>query len=138
MDGGVRGVFQGLPQHCVSREPTTGRLVMITRGQRGFRYMNGDREPETYNRTLGLSYEQVEAMEYGAMFGFDEDLANPEAVRAVRLEMGLPVGPIQAAAAAPKQAPAPAPAPKPSLSSAPPEGVGNFVPWFEESLRIRN
>jgi hypothetical protein len=136
VDGGVRGVFQGLPQHCVSREPASGRLVMITRGQKGYRYINGDRSPETYNRTLGLSYEQVEAMEYGAIFGFDEDLADPAAVRKVRQELGLPVGLIQATAAPPPPPPPPPP-PKPTLSSEPPEGVGNFVPWFEESLRNR-
>lgn len=133
VDGGVRAVFQGLPQHCVSREPASGRLVMITRGDKGFRYINGDRDPEAYNRSLGLSYEQVEAMEYGAMFGFGEELANPEAVRQVRLELGQPVGPIQAAAAAPKAVPAPRPPP----SNAMPEDIGNFVPWFEESLRNR-
>jgi hypothetical protein len=131
VDGGVRASFQGLPEHCVSREPASGRLAMITRGQKGFRYINGERDPETYNRTLGLSYEQVEAMEYGAMFGFDEELANPEAVRKVRLEMGLPVGPIQAARPMPK----PPPPPRPKPSNAMPEDIGNFVPWFEESLR---
>lgn len=133
VDGGMRAGFQGLPQHCVSREPASGRLVMITRGQKGFRYMSGERDPETYNRSLGLSYEQVEAMEYGAMFGFDEELANPEAVRRVRLELGQPVGPIQAAAPASR----PAPPPRPRPANAMPEDIGNFVPWFEESLRNR-
>jgi hypothetical protein len=132
VDGGVRVTFQGLPQHCVSREPASGRLVVITRGQKGFRYMSSERDPETYNRSLGLSYEQVEAMEYGAMFGFDEELANPEAVRRVRLELGQPVGPIQAAAAL-----RPAPPPRPRPANTMPEDIGNFVPWFEESLRKR-
>jgi hypothetical protein len=132
VDGGERGVFQGLPTHCVSREPTTGRLVMLTRGVKGFRYLNGEREPEAYNRVLGLSYEQVEAMEYGALFGFDEALANPEAVRQVRMELGQPVGPISDT---PKAAPPPPPAPKKPARNELPEELGKFAPWFEESLQ---
>jgi len=67
-----------LPERCISREPTTGRLVMLQRGRQGFQYISGERAPQAYNRALGLSYEQVEAMEYGALFGFDAELADPD------------------------------------------------------------
>ncbi len=119
-----------LPERCVSREPATGRLVMLYRGRQGFQYINAVQPPETYNRALGLSYEQVEAMEYGALFGFDAELADPQRVRSVREELGLPVGPIGAAPAAPPPSQQPRPAPKPAL----PEDIGNFAPWFQEAL----
>jgi len=63
--------------------------------------MEGERTPEAYNSTLGLSYEQVEAMEYGALFGFDAELADPQRVRRVREDLGLPVGLITAAPSTP-------------------------------------
>jgi len=119
-----------LPERCISREPTSGRLVMLCRGRKGFQYIAGERMPEAYNRALGLSYEQVEAMEYGALFGFDEELADPDRVRQVREELGLPVGPIGAAPAPPPSRPAPRPTATPAL----PEDIGNFAPWFEEAL----
>lgn len=127
--------MQRLPEHCISREPTTGKLIVLTRGKLGFRYMAGDKNPEAYNRTLGLSYEQVEAMEYGALFGFDAELADPAHVRKVREEMGLPVGLIQAPSAKPTPA---APPPRKAIGSGLPEDLGNFVPWFEESLKSRS
>ncbi|MDE0853858.1 MAG: hypothetical protein OSA97_05490 [Nevskia sp.] len=120
-----------LPERCVSREPATGRLVMLRRGQKGFEYIGGERPPDVYNRALGLSYEQVEAMEYGALFGFDAELADPDSVRKVREDLGLPVGLIGVPAAAPaSRPPPPRPAPKPDVS----EEIGNFAPWFQEAL----
>ena len=119
-----------LPERCVSREPATGRLVMLRRGRAGFEYISGERAPEAYNRALGLSYEQVEAMEYGALFGFEGELADPDCVRKVREELGLPVGPIGAAVAAPVRPPPPRTVAVPAL----PEDIGNFAPWFQEAL----
>jgi hypothetical protein len=77
VDSGIGPALAKLPERCVSREPTSGRLVVVHRGRQGFQYINGERSPEAYNRALGLSYEQVEAMEYGALFGFDAELADP-------------------------------------------------------------
>ncbi|MBV8063728.1 MAG: hypothetical protein JOY51_09035 [Nevskia sp.] len=119
-----------LPERCVSREPASGRLVLLLRGRPGLHYIQGERKPEEYNRAMGLSYEQVEAMEYGALFGYDADLADPEQVRKVREEMGLPVGPIKEAAPEAPRPVAPKPAPRPEM----PEDVGNFAPWFQEAL----
>ncbi len=116
MDGSQPSVLSQLPERCVSRERGSGRLVMLQRGQPGFRYVSGERSPEDYNRAMGLSYEQVEAMEYGALFGYDAELADPA--------IGRPLP------AAPK-APPPKPAPKAEL----PEDLGNFAPWFQEALR---
>jgi hypothetical protein len=117
-----------LPERCISREPTTGRLVMLQRGRQGFQYISGERSPEVYNRALGLSYEQVEAMEYGALFGFDAELADPDCVRQVRENMGLPVGLISV------EPPPSRPVYRPPAAPTLPEDIGNFAPWFEEAL----
>jgi len=127
-----------LPPRCISRDPATGRLVVLVRGSRDFQLMSGDQAPEAYNGTLGLTYEQVEAMEYGAMFGFEAELADPDVVRRVREDMGLPVGAIKPAATRLAQAAAPAPAKAPAAAKPAndgmPDDLGNFVPWFQESL----
>lgn len=130
MDGGLPLALARLPERCVSRDPASGRLVLLSRGQSGFRYIDGTRSPEAYNRSLGLSYEQVEAMEYGALFGYDAELADPERVRQVRQDLGLPVGPITEQAPAAPRPCAPKPPPRPEL----PEDIGNFAPWFQEAL----
>ena len=131
MDGSLSLFLPGLPERCLSREPGSGRLVLITRGQAGFRHVGGERSPEDYNRAMGLSYEQVEAMEYGALLGFDAELADPLRVRRQREELGLPVGPIRAQVLL--QA-APAPPPPQPRRDALPEDLGNFAPWFNEAL----
>ncbi|MDR3417798.1 MAG: hypothetical protein P4L83_16595 [Nevskia sp.] len=124
-----------LPPRCIARDPASGRLVILVRGTRGFQYMAAEgRSPEAYNGTLGLTYEQVEAMEYGAMFGFEAELADPDYVRRVRQEMGLPVGLIQYKPDAPKPATAAKRPVAPRPAATPPEEVGNFVAWFQESL----
>jgi hypothetical protein len=130
VDSGIGPALAKLPERCVSREPTSGRLVVVHRGRQGFQYINGERSPEAYNRALGLSYEQVEAMEYGALFGFDAELADPDRVRKVREELGQPVGPIGAAPVVPASRPAPPPPTRADL----PEDIGNFAPWFQEAL----
>lgn len=130
MDGGAALVVSKLPERCVSREPASGRLVLLLRGQPGHQYISGQRSPEDYNRAMGLSYEQVEAMEYGALFGYEAELADPDRVREVRRELGLPVGPIGSAVAEPPRPAAPPPPPRQEL----PENIGNFAPWFEEAL----
>ncbi len=129
MDCGIGPALAKLPERCVSREPTSGRLVVLRRGRQDFQYISGERTPDAYNRALGLSYEQVEAMEYGVLFGFDAELADPDRVRKVREELGLPVGPISDAPVVQHR-----PAPRAVASSAPPEDLGNFAPWFEEAL----
>jgi len=130
VDCGTGPALAKLPERCVSREPASGRLVMLFRGRLGFHYIDAQRSPESYNRALGLSYEQVEAMEYGALFGFDAELADPDHVRKVREELGLPVGLIGPAPAPPP----PRPAPRQAEPSALPEDVGNFASWFQEAL----
>ncbi len=131
MDGGLPGALARLPERCISREPSSGRLVLLSRGQRGFRHIEGRLTPEDYNRSLGLSYEQVEAMEYGALCGFDSELADPEQVRRLREELGLPVGPIGVLPATPAVPNRPAPPPRRSEL---PEDIGSFAPWFDEAL----
>jgi hypothetical protein len=123
-----------LPERCVSREPTTGRLVMLTRGRPGFTYITGSKAPEEYNRAAGLTYEQVEAMEYGAMFGFGGQLADPDYVRSVRLELGHPIGPIQDPKEAPRRKLLPRSDLPPKLRD--PSEL-NFLPEFAEVIEKR-
>ena len=84
-----------LPRHCLAREPETGRVVIIIRGRKGYFSYSGNETPESYNYRHRLSYEQVEAMEYGSQLGFEADLADPLYVRRVRMELGLPIGPVE-------------------------------------------
>ena len=130
MDGGSSSGGAKLPPRCVSRDPASGRLVLLRLDRPGSQPFEGNRSPEDYNRALGLSYEQVEAMEYGALFGFDADLADPQRVCQVRQDMGLPVGPIRAPVPQPA---APTPAPRRARSELP-EDIGSFAPWFNDAL----
>lgn len=131
MDGSRRGVDNPLPPHCLSRHPETGRAVIIVRGRMGYAQYTGHESPESYNRRHQLTYEQIEAMEYGALLGFDAPLADPDEVRAVRQDLGLPVGPIAhpnlATAPAPSGADRP-PAKRPAPVSGAPEL--KFLPEF--------
>lgn len=84
----------GLPAHCLSRDPETGRVVIIVRGRKGFIDYFGQETPDSFNYRHGFSYEQIEAMEYGCQLGFDAELAQVATVRSVREDLGLPVGPL--------------------------------------------
>ncbi|MBL6752487.1 MAG: hypothetical protein ISP90_18355 [Nevskia sp.] len=124
-----------LPERCVSREPRTGRLVMLTRGKVGFTYIAGSKTPDEYNRAAGLTYEQVEAMEYGALLGFDGELADPDYVREVRLELGRPIGLIQDPHELPRMQLLPRSERPPKLHQ--PTDVGNFLPEFADVIDKR-
>ena len=140
MDGsGFKIEMEALPRRCISRDRASGRPVMLQLGVTGSLPFNGDRSPEFYNRALGLSYEQVEAMEYGAALGFDVELARPSYVRQVRLSLGQPVGLIKEIAA-PPPAPAVVAAPPPPVAAKPfepPPEVGNFLPGFTPPVLAR-
>lgn len=84
----------GLPAHCLSRDPETGRVVIIVRGRKGFIDYFGQETPDSFNYRHGFSYEQIEAMEYGCQLGFEAELAQVATVRSVREDLGLPVGPL--------------------------------------------
>jgi hypothetical protein len=120
----------------MSREPASGRLVMLTRGKVGYEFMAGDKSPQEYNFAAGLTYEQVEAMEYGALLGFDVDLADPNRVRSVRQQLGQPVGPIRDPAEIPPRELRPRPETPPKLLHRPDEG--NFLPDAAAVLAKRN
>ncbi len=132
---GVGSKAEKLPKHCVSREPKSGRLVMLTRGKPGFTFIAGNRSPDDYNRAAGLTYEQVEAMEFGALFGFEGELADPDYVRSLRVDMGRPVGPIQDPAEAERRTLKPRSEKPPKLVR--PADIGNFLPQFAETVDRR-
>jgi len=92
-----------LPDRCLTRDPSTGKTVIVMRGRVGFIEYAGSETPDTYNQRHGLTYEQIEAMEYGCRLGFDNPLADPDAVRSVREELGLPTGLIERIGSAPRR-----------------------------------
>jgi hypothetical protein len=125
-----------LPKHCLARDRIGGQTVILMRGKRGAVQTSTKEIPEAYNHRLGLTYEQIDAMEYGSTLGFDVPLADPDYVRRVRTELGQPVGPIPAptgqaektAAAAASATAAPAPKHQNSVLTDAPEL--NLLPEF--------
>ena len=68
-----------LPEHCYAVLPSSGQLIEVRRGEKGYypcAYSTGDRE---YNKVLanqfnaheGISKAQAEAMLAGSMFGWN-------------------------------------------------------------------
>jgi len=110
---GSANIISKLPKHCLSRDRLSGRTVILIRGKIGAAKTDTAEIPEVYNHRLGLTYEQIDAMEYGSTLGFDVPLADPDYVRRVRSEFGQPVGPIEVPAAGGKSAAKPATAPPP-------------------------
>jgi hypothetical protein len=96
-DAGAINTLSKLPEFCLSRDRLTGRVVTLVRGKRGSMPPVSRDAPELFNQRKGLTYEQVDAMEYGSTLGFHVPLADPDYVRQVRSEFGQPVGPIQLA-----------------------------------------
>lgn len=126
-------LVNGLPEHCRSRDRDSGRLVTLVRGAAGSAPAVGTESPEAYNSRLGLTYEQVEAMEYGSTLGFHNELANPDNVRQIRLDMGLPVGRIAAppVGSAPQTAASSLSVAKPASATKPLDALKSDEPEFQ-------
>lgn len=105
VDGSKDGLENKLPPHCLSHHPETGRTVIIIRGRMGFAPYSGQESPDSYNHRHRFTYEMIEAMEYGALLGFDAPLADPDQVRSVRKDLGLPIGPVASPARSTPAAP---------------------------------
>ena len=75
-----------LPENCFATLPGTGNLIIIKRGEAGYYrsdWDTGDKAQnqeiaDFHNRQRGITPAQVEAMEFGSMFGFDLPGANPQ------------------------------------------------------------
>lgn len=76
-----------LPEMCYSTVPTTGELVIITNGEKGYypcTLSTDDREKncntaDLENMKRGIGKCEEEAMLAGSMFGWDVPVANPQA-----------------------------------------------------------
>lgn len=86
-----------LPEHCYAVLPSSGQLIEVRRGEKGYypcAYSTGDRE---YNKVLanqfnaheGISKAQAEAMLAGSMFGWNVPAADPACYDAE----GIPIQP---------------------------------------------
>lgn len=76
-----------MPEYCYALSNTTGELIRIMRGERGYYEVTdelgsitgdqAERMMNSMNETLGVTPEQREAMVLGSMFGWDCPAANP-------------------------------------------------------------
>ncbi|MDO4541032.1 MAG: hypothetical protein Q4B48_08080 [Syntrophomonadaceae bacterium] len=78
-------MFDGLPEDCLSTLPSSGTLILIKRGEKGyypFSWESGDvarnREiADNYNRQRNISSAQEQAMLVGSMMGWNFPGADP-------------------------------------------------------------
>ncbi len=96
--GSVIPLRSSLPPHCFSILPSSGELIIITRGERG--YLLSDMKvagksnqevAEIANHAVGISKAQEAAMLAGSMFGWQTPAADPKNYD----EQGQPIRPKQ-------------------------------------------
>lgn len=83
----ARGVAQAsLPPLCHAEHPETGGIILIRRGEPGYRPVATDMSADVLNAVLDPvpTSLQIEAMLVGSMFGWDVPGADPEVLRARR------------------------------------------------------
>jgi len=74
-----------LPERCYAILPSTGELIIITKGEQGYTSVNNKNNSREQNQKLanghnsemGVSKAQVEAMLAGSMFGWQTKAADP-------------------------------------------------------------
>ena len=75
-----------LPRECYSTVPSTGELIILKRGKKGYFQTAEDTGDKLQNQKIaefnnhirGISPAHVMAMEVGSMFGFDVPGADPQ------------------------------------------------------------
>ena len=85
-----------LPETCFSILPSSGQLIIIRCGERGYypsEWDTGDKEQnvelaDELNEKLGVSPIQRQAMEVGSMAGWDVPGANPAKYQETYPQMG--------------------------------------------------
>jgi hypothetical protein len=72
--------FDLLPEKSFAYLNTTGEIIMIKRGEKGYYPQPNiqDRYVDDLNNAFGVTKEQAEAMVAGSMFGWDVPAANPK------------------------------------------------------------
>lgn len=77
---------QALPKVCWSTLPSDGSLILITRGEMGYKPCPGSsqnlevnrRSADYHNRRRGITHAQEEAMFLGSMVGWDTPGVDPK------------------------------------------------------------
>lgn len=72
---------RGLPRYCYSRNSVNGEDVILTFPEKGYRpYRKGtlDKPASVLNQELGVTYQQVAAMQIGSMFSWNVPGADPK------------------------------------------------------------
>lgn len=75
-----------LPENCLATLTSTGELIMIQQGEKGYHRSDWDTGDSTenqkiadhYNQKCGINSAQIEAMQIGSMYGFHVPGANPQ------------------------------------------------------------
>lgn len=77
----VLATLQKLPPVCLTRSKVSRAVIAIRRGELGYYLVDAQLSPEEFNRRLGITPEQVAAMENGAVDGWEVPEADPDIVR---------------------------------------------------------
>jgi hypothetical protein len=70
-----------LPELCYSRLVSTGEIIIIKRGEKGYHQTDLDEKftnADLLNKRRGITKQQEQAMVYGSMFSWDLAYAKPE------------------------------------------------------------
>lgn len=75
-----------LPETCFATLPSTGKLIILKRGETGYfrsdwdtgNKADNEKLAEWHNHRCGITPAQVKAMQAGTMFGFDAPGADPQ------------------------------------------------------------
>ena len=72
---------RGLPRYCYSRNSVTGEDVILTFPEKGYRPLRQEdsgKPASVLNQELGVTYQQVAAMQIGSMFSWNVPGADPK------------------------------------------------------------
>jgi hypothetical protein len=69
--------LRDLPPFCAVRIPSSGQPALVKRGEQGYWPRVHSFDVEVFNRRMGVTLAQAEAMLAGSMFGFDVPGADP-------------------------------------------------------------
>ena len=80
----VLATLQKLPAMCLTRSKISGAVIAIRRGELGYHLVDTNLTPEEFNARYSISAEQVQAMENGALHGWEVPAADPDIIKALR------------------------------------------------------